>query len=93
MQGSAEAELAYARLEALCQAVKVELQQDLHIHDAAVLPNFVNLPKIAAAEYGRVSTRASLKALALNNIDRARSHGLDCTRCMTGCAVTKAAGL
>lgn len=56
VQGSAEAELAYARLEALCQAVKVELQQDLHIHDAAVLPNFVNLPKIAAAEYGRVST-------------------------------------
>ncbi len=55
MQGSADAELAYARLEALCQAVKGELQQDLHIHDAAVLPNFVNLPKVTAAEYGRVS--------------------------------------
>lgn len=54
MQGCADAELAYARLEALCQAVKGELQQDLHIHDAAVLPNFVNLPQVTAAEYGRV---------------------------------------
>ncbi len=67
MQGSAEAELAYARLEALCQAVKVELQQDLHIHDAAVLPNFVNLPKIAAAEYGRVSTQGRPPYLWLSN--------------------------
>ena len=56
MQGSAEAELAYARLEALCQAMQAELQQDLRIHDAAVLPNFVNLPKVSAAEYGRVSS-------------------------------------
>ena len=54
MQGSADADLAYARLEALCGAVKGELQQDLHIHDAAVLPNFVNLPQVTAAEYGRV---------------------------------------
>jgi hypothetical protein len=54
MQGPGEAEVAYARLEALCQAVKGELQQDLHIHDAAVLPNFVNLPQVTAAEYGRV---------------------------------------
>ena len=53
-QGSADADLAYARLEALCAAVKGELQQDLHIHDAAVLPNFVNLPQVTAAEYGRV---------------------------------------
>ena len=54
MQGSADADLAYTRLEALCGAVKGELQQDLHIHDAAVLPNFVNLPQVTAAEYGRV---------------------------------------
>ncbi len=67
VQGSAEAELAYARLEALCQAVKVELQQDLHIHDAAVLPNFVNVPKIAAAEYGRVSTQGYQLDLGLSN--------------------------
>ena len=31
-----------------------ELEQDIHIHDAAVLPNFVNLPQVTAAEYGRV---------------------------------------
>ena len=70
MQGSAEAELAYARLEALCQAVKSELQQDLHIHDAAVLPNFVNLPKVAAAEYGRVSTRAAAISSAANPVNK-----------------------
>ena len=66
MQGSAEAELAYARLEALCAAVKTELQQDLHIHDAAVLPNFVNLPKVAAAEYGRVSTTGPATSFLVN---------------------------
>jgi hypothetical protein len=53
--GKSDAELAYARLEALCHAVKQELQNDLHIHDAAVLPAFVNLPQITAAEYGGVS--------------------------------------
>lgn len=55
MPGSSAAELAYARLEALCHAVKQELQNDLRIHDAAVLPAFVNLPQVTAAEYGRVS--------------------------------------
>ncbi len=53
-QGLADADLAYARLEALCGAVRGELEQDIHIHDAAVLPNFVNLPQVTAAEYGRV---------------------------------------
>ena len=69
MQGSGDAELAYVRLEALCQAVKGELQQDLHIHDAAVLPNFVNLPQVTAAEYGRVSP-----ALAAHCCDYCSSH-------------------
>ena len=68
MQGSAEAELAYARLEALCAAVKTELQQDLHIHDAAVLPNFVNLPKVAAAEYGRVRTMGPATSFLVRHI-------------------------
>ncbi|KAK9806759.1 hypothetical protein WJX72_001747 [[Myrmecia] bisecta] len=49
----AEAELAYARLEALCQAIKNELQNDLRIHDSAVLPSFVVLPQVTAAEYCR----------------------------------------
>ncbi|CAK0784807.1 hypothetical protein CVIRNUC_008011 [Coccomyxa viridis] len=52
--GLADADLAYARLEALCGAVRGELEQDIHIHDAAVLPNFVNLPQVTAAEYGRM---------------------------------------
>lgn len=53
-QGGGEAEVAYARLEALCQAIKAELGNDLKIHDAAVLPAFITLPQVTAAEYGRV---------------------------------------
>ena len=59
-QGGGEAEVAYARLEALCQAIKAELGNDLKIHDAAVLPAFITLPQVTAAEYGRV--RACLQA-------------------------------
>jgi hypothetical protein len=44
---------AYARLEALAAALRAELVNDLKIHDAAVLPSFVTLPQLAAAEYGR----------------------------------------
>ena len=44
---------AYARLEALAAALRAELVNDLKIHDAAVLPAFVTLPQLAAAEYGR----------------------------------------
>ena len=44
---------AYARLEALAAALRAELVNDLRIHDAAVLPSFVTLPQLAAAEYGR----------------------------------------
>lgn len=54
--GASEAEVAYARLEALCQAIKAELGNDLKIHDAAVLPAFITLPQVTAAEYGRVRT-------------------------------------
>ncbi|KAK9805114.1 hypothetical protein WJX73_010312 [Symbiochloris irregularis] len=46
-----DAEVAYARLGALSQAIKNELQNDLKIHDAAILPAFCNLPQITAAEY------------------------------------------
>ena len=48
------AEAAYGRLEALCSAVRAELAVDLRINDAAVLPSFVSLPQVTAAEYGRV---------------------------------------
>ncbi len=49
-----DADVAYARLEALCAAVRAELEVDLRIHDAALLPKFVALPQVTAAEYGRV---------------------------------------
>ena len=49
-----DAEVAYARLGALCQAIKNELQNDLNIHDASILPAFVNLPQVTAAEYSQV---------------------------------------
>lgn len=43
---------AYGRLEALASALRSELGNDLAIHDAAVLPACINLPQLAAAEYG-----------------------------------------
>ena len=52
-----DAEVAYARLGALSQAIKNELQNDLKIHDAAILPAYINLPQVTAAEYS--SVRAS----------------------------------
>ena len=53
-----DAEVAYARLGALCQAIKNELQNDLKIHDAAILPSYVNLPQVTAAEYSTVRSPA-----------------------------------
>jgi len=41
-----DAEAAYYRMELLSQSIRNELQRDLHIHDSAVLPNFVNLPQV-----------------------------------------------
>ena len=61
--GRGDAEVAYARLEALCQAIKAELGGDLKIHDAAVLPAFITLPQVTAAEYGRVRARGAPGAL------------------------------
>lgn len=61
--GGVGAEAAYARLEALCAAIKTELQRDLHIHDQAILPSSVNLPQITAAEYCRVGLLCPLQAL------------------------------
>ena len=54
-----DAEVAYARLGALCQAIKNELQNDLNIHDASILPAYVNLPQVTAAEYSQVPTAPS----------------------------------
>ena len=54
-----DAEVAYARLGALSQAIKNELQNDLNIHDKAILPAFVNLPQVTAAEYSSVRPRRS----------------------------------
>ncbi len=41
-----DAEAAYYHMELLSQSIRNELQRDLHIHDSAVLPNFVNLPQV-----------------------------------------------
>ncbi|KAL3142941.1 hypothetical protein ABBQ38_003227 [Trebouxia sp. C0009 RCD-2024] len=60
-----DAEAAYHRLELLSQSIRNELQRDLHIHDSAVLPNFINLPQVTAAEY----TRLYLSALQ-DTLDR-----------------------
>lgn len=43
---SSDAEAAYHRMELLSHAIKNELQRDLHIHDSAILPNFVSLPQV-----------------------------------------------
>lgn len=41
-----DAEAAYHRMELLSQSIRNELQRDLHIHDSALLPNFINLPQV-----------------------------------------------
>lgn len=41
-----DAEAAYRRMELLSQSIRNELQRDIHIHDHAVLPNFINLPQV-----------------------------------------------
>ena len=59
MQAFAEsdAEVAYARVGALCEAIKSELNNDLKIHNQGILPQWINLPQVAAGEYCRVITR------------------------------------
>ena len=56
MQAASEsdAEVAYARVGTLCEAIKAELNNDLKIHDAGILPQFINLPQVTAGEYCRV---------------------------------------
>lgn len=51
----ADAEVAYARIGALCEAIKAELNNDLKIHDQGILPSFITLPRVTAGEYCRVS--------------------------------------
>lgn len=51
----ADAEVAYARVGALCEAIKAELNNDLKIHEQGILPQFINLPQVTAGEYCRVS--------------------------------------
>ena len=54
------AEAAYARLEALCCAMRTELGVDLRIHDAAVLPH---LCQPAPGHRRRVRPGAALSCL------------------------------
>lgn len=54
LQTEADAEVAYARVGALCEAIKAELNNDLKIHDQGILPQFINLPQVTAGEYCRV---------------------------------------
>lgn len=63
-----DAEVAYARLGALSQAIKNELQNDLKIHDAAILPAFCNLPQITAAEYSTVSITCLSLPVVLSSV-------------------------
>ncbi len=46
-----DAEAAYYHMELLSQSIRNELQRDLHIHDSAVLPNFVNLPQVCTPSF------------------------------------------
>lgn len=52
--GGSEAEMAYKRLQAICAAMRQELDSDLRIHETRKLPNWIILPQITAAEYGKV---------------------------------------
>ena len=56
MAADADAEVAYLRVGALCDAIKAELDNDLKIHEHDILPHFINLPQVTAGEYCRVST-------------------------------------
>lgn len=67
--GGVGPDAAYARLEALCSAIKTELQRDLHIHDQAILPSSVNLPQVTAAEYCKVGPPASSHKLLVGGFD------------------------
>lgn len=51
----ADAEVAYARVGALCEAIKAELEKDLRIHNCGILPQFIKLPQVTASEYCRAS--------------------------------------
>lgn len=48
------AAVAYRRLEALCSGIRGELEADMRIHQAAVLPSFLQLPALTSAEYCKV---------------------------------------
>ncbi|CAL8462927.1 g2461 [Coccomyxa elongata] len=52
--GGSEAEMAYKRLQAICAAMRQELDSDLRIHETRKLPNWIILPQITAAEYGKL---------------------------------------
>lgn len=70
--------LAYQRLEFLTQAIKNELQRDLQINDAGVLPPDVVLPQITAAEYGRVMAITKPVASELANFCYGSSLAMPC---------------
>ncbi len=52
--------MSYKRLQAICSAMRQELDSDLRIHETRKLPTFVILPQVTAAEYGRVSDASCL---------------------------------
>jgi hypothetical protein len=52
--------MAYKRLQAICSAMRQELDGDLRIHETRKLPTFVILPQITAAEYGKVVLQSAM---------------------------------
>ena len=82
MHVESDAEVAYARLGALCQAIKNELQNDLTIHDANVLPAYVNLPQVTAAEYSQVRLdQAGVQDILCLLLDQHESNNLSAAIC------------
>ncbi|EIE27268.1 hypothetical protein COCSUDRAFT_55287 [Coccomyxa subellipsoidea C-169] len=61
--GGSEAEMSYKRLQAICSAMRQELDSDLRIHETRKLPTFVILPQVTAAEYGRLFVADLMVAL------------------------------
>lgn len=57
--------MAYKRLQAICSAMRQELDGDLRIHETRKLPTFVILPQITAAEYGKVVLQSAMPCMYL----------------------------
>ena len=57
----------YVQLKRICTALRHDLEKDLKIQDAAVLPESVHLPRITAEIYAQVIPPLSLSALPSPN--------------------------